>query len=404
MGLRELLDRIGHLVEKGGKYEKFHSIYEAIDTFYYRPSSVTKTTAHVRDGIDLKRMMVAVWVCTFPVIFFGMWNIGYQANKAFAASPELLAAQDNWRMALIRMLAGFDYASIWDNLLQGATWFLPIYLVTFVVGIAWEMLFASVRKHEVNEGFFVTSVLFALTMPPSIPLWQVALGISFGVVIAKEVFGGTGKNFLNPALAGRAFLYFAYPAQSSGDAVWTVVDGYTMATPLGNAAGGGIEAIVGNGVSWMSAFLGTIPGSVGETSTLIILIMGCILMISKIASWRIVSGVLFGMIAMSLLLNIIGSKTNPMFAMPWYWHLVLGGFAFGMVYMATDPVSAAMTNTGKYLFGALIGVMTVLVRVVNPAFPEGMMLAILFGNLCAPLIDFFVIQANVKRRLRRNVH
>ena len=404
MGLRELLDRIGHLVEKGGKYEKFHSIYEAIDTFYYRPSSVTKTTAHVRDGIDLKRMMVAVWVCTFPVIFFGMWNIGYQANKAFAASPELLAAQDNWRMALIRMLAGFDSASIWDNLVQGATWFLPIYLVTFVVGIAWEMLFASVRKHEVNEGFFVTSVLFALTMPPSIPLWQVALGISFGVVIAKEVFGGTGKNFLNPALAGRAFLYFAYPAQSSGDAVWTVVDGYTMATPLGNAAGGGIEAIVGNGVSWMSAFLGTIPGSIGETSTLIILVMGCILMISKIASWRIVSGVLFGMIAMSLLLNIIGSKTNPMFAMPWYWHLVLGGFAFGMVYMATDPVSAAMTNTGKYLFGALIGVMTVLVRVVNPAFPEGMMLAILFGNLCAPLIDFFVIQANVKRRLRRNVH
>ena len=404
MGLRELLDRIGHLVEKGGKYEKFHSIYEAIDTFYYRPSSVTKTTAHVRDGIDLKRMMVAVWVCTFPVIFFGMWNIGYQANKAFAASPELLAAQDNWRMALIRMLAGFDSASIWDNLVQGATWFLPIYLVTFVVGIAWEMLFASVRKHEVNEGFFVTSVLFALTMPPSIPLWQVALGISFGVVIAKEVFGGTGKNFLNPALAGRAFLYFAYPAQSSGDAVWTVVDGYTMATPLGNAAGGGIEAIVGNGVSWMSAFLGTIPGSIGETSTLIILVMGCILMISKIASWRIVGGVFFGMIAMSLLLNIIGSKTNPMFAMPWYWHLVLGGFAFGMVYMATDPVSAAMTNTGKYLFGALIGVMTVLVRVVNPAFPEGMMLAILFGNLCAPLIDFFVIQANVKRRLRRNVH
>ena len=404
MGLRELLDRIGHLVEKGGKYEKFHSIYEAIDTFYYRPSSVTKTTAHVRDGIDLKRMMVAVWVCTFPVIFFGMWNIGYQANKAFAASPELLAAQDNWRMALIRMLAGFDSASIWDNLVQGATWFLPIYLVTFVVGIAWEMLFASVRKHEVNEGFFVTSVLFALTLPPSIPLWQVALGISFGAVIAKEVFGGTGKNFLNPALAGRAFLYFAYPAQSSGDAVWTVVDGYTMATPLGNAAGGGIEAIVGNGVSWMSAFLGTIPGSIGETSTLIILVMGCILMISKIASWRIVSGVLFGMIAMSLLLNIIGSKTNPMFAMPWYWHLVLGGFAFGMVYMATDPVSAAMTNTGKYLFGALIGVMTVLVRVVNPAFPEGMMLAILFGNLCAPLIDFFVIQANVKRRLRRNVH
>lgn len=404
MGLRELLDKVSHLVEKGGKYEKFHSVFEAFDTFLYRPSNVTKTTAHVRDGIDLKRMMVAVWVCTFPVIFFGMWNIGYQANTAFAANPETLAAQDHWRMALIRMLAGVDPSSIWDNIVHGAVWFLPIYIVTFVVGISWEMLFASIRKHEVNEGFFVTSVLFALTMPPSIPLWQVALGISFGVVIAKEVFGGTGKNFLNPALAGRAFLYFAYPAQSSGDAVWTVVDGYTMATPLGNAAGGGIKAIAGSGVNWMDAFLGMIPGSVGETSTLIILIMGCVLMISKIASWRIVGGVFFGMIVMSLLLNLIGSKTNPMFAMPWYWHLVLGGFAFGMVYMATDPVSASMTNTGKMIFGALIGVMTVLVRVVNPAFPEGMMLAILFGNLCAPLIDFFVVQANVKRRLRRNVH
>jgi Na+-transporting NADH:ubiquinone oxidoreductase subunit B len=403
MGLRELLDRIGHLVEKGGKYEKFHSVFEAFDTFLYRPASVTKTTAHVRDGIDLKRMMVAVWVCTFPVIFFGMWNIGYQANTAFAANPETLAAQDHWRMALIRMLAGFDPASAWDNIVHGAAWFLPIYIVTFVVGISWEMLFASVRKHEVNEGFFVTSVLFALTMPPSIPLWQVALGISFGVVIAKEVFGGTGKNFLNPALAGRAFLYFAYPAQSSGDAVWTVVDGFTMATPLGNAAGGGVDAIVGSGVSWMNAFLGIIPGSVGETSTLIILIMGCVLVISKISSWRIISGVLLGMISMSLLLNVIGSNTNPMFAMPWYWHLVLGGFAFGMVFMATDPVSAAMTNTGKMIFGALIGVMVVLIRVVNPAFPEGIMLAILFGNLCAPLIDFFVIQANVKRRLRRNV-
>lgn len=404
MGLRELLDRIGHLCEKGGKYEKFHAVYEAIDTFHYRPASVTKTTAHVRDGIDLKRMMVAVWVCTFPVIFFGMWNIGYQANKAFAANPELLTAQDNWRMGLIRMFAGFDPSSAWDNIVQGATWFLPIYIVTFAVGIAWEMLFASVRKHEVNEGFFVTSVLFALTMPPSIPLWQVALGISFGVVLAKEVFGGTGKNFLNPALAGRAFLYFAYPAQSSGDSVWTVVDGFTMATPLGNAAGGGVEAIAGNGVSWMNAFIGMIPGSIGETSTLIILIMGCVLMISKIASWRIIGGVFLGMVAMSLLLNAIGSKTNPMFAMPWYWHLVLGGFAFGMVYMATDPVSASMTNTGKLIFGALIGVMVVLIRVVNPAFPEGIMLAILFGNLCAPLIDHFVIQANVKRRLRRNVH
>ena len=403
MDLRKFLDKVGHLVEKGGKYEKFHAVYEAIDTFYYRPASVTRTTAHVRDGLDLKRMMVAVWVCTFPVIFFGMWNIGFQANRAFAANPELLAAQDGWRSALVRVFAGFDPGSVWDNIFQGAVWFLPIYIVTFAVGITWEMIFASVRKHEVNEGFFVTSVLFALTMPPSIPLWQVALGISFGVVIAKEVFGGTGKNFINPALAGRAFLYFAYPAQSTGDAVWTVVDGFTSATPLNTAAAGGVQAIAAGGVSWWNAFLGVIPGSVGETSTLIILIVGSILIVSKIAAWRIVLGVLLGMIGMSFLLNAIGSTTNPMFAMPWYWHLVLGGFAFGMIFMATDPVSAAMTNTGKWIFGFLIGLMTVMVRVLNPAFPEGIMLAILLGNLCAPLIDYFVVQANVKRRLRRNV-
>ena len=403
MDLRKFLDKVGHLVEKGGKYEKFHAVYEAIDTFYYRPASVTRTTAHVRDGLDLKRMMVAVWVCTFPVIFFGMWNIGFQANRAFAANPELLAAQDGWRSALVHVFAGFDPGSVWDNIFQGAVWFLPIYIVTFAVGITWEMIFASVRKHEVNEGFFVTSVLFALTMPPSIPLWQVALGISFGVVIAKEVFGGTGKNFINPALAGRAFLYFAYPAQSTGDAVWTVVDGFTSATPLNTAAAGGVQAIAAGGVSWWNAFLGVIPGSVGETSTLIILIVGSILIVSKIAAWRIVLGVLLGMIGMSFLLNAIGSTTNPMFAMPWYWHLVLGGFAFGMIFMATDPVSAAMTNTGKWIFGFLIGLMTVMVRVLNPAFPEGIMLAILLGNLCAPLIDYFVVQANVKRRLRRNV-
>jgi len=404
MGLRDFLDKVGHLVEKGGKYEKFHSVYEALDTFFYRPADVTRTTAHIRDGIDLKRMMIAVWVCTFPVMFFGMWNIGYQANKAFAAAPDLLAVQEGWRFALIRMFAGFNPGNVWDNLFQGATWFLPIYMVTFAVGISWEMLFASVRKHEVNEGFFVTSVLFALTMPPSIPLWQVALGISFGVVIAKEVFGGTGKNFLNPALAGRAFLYFAYPAQNSGDMVWTVVDGLASATPLNLAAGGGVQAINASDVSWWNAFVGMIPGSIGETSTLIILCVGCVLLVTKIASWRIVSGVLLGMIGLSLLLNSIGSSTNPMFAMPWYWHLVLGGFAFGMIFMATDPVSAAMTNTGKWIFGALIGSMAVMVRVLNPAFPEGIMLAILFGNLCAPLIDYFVIQANIKRRLRRNVH
>ena len=403
MGLRAFLDKIEHNFEKGGKYEKWYALYEAADTIFYRPSSVTKTTAHVRDGVDLKRIMITVWLCAFPAMFFGMWNIGYQANVIFEANPELLTAQEGWRMALTGMLAGFDPGSMWDNIIQGATWFVPIYMVAFVVGGFWEVLFASIRGHEINEGFFVTSILFALILPPSIPLWQVAMGISFGVVIAKEVFGGTGKNFLNPALAGRAFLFFAYPAQLSGDAVWTAVDGFAGATSLSLAAAGGIEQVIGSGVTWMDAFIGKVHGSVGETSTLAIFIGGAVLLIMRIAAWRIVAGVMIGMIALRMLFNMLGSETNPLFAMPWYWHLVVGGFAFGMIFMATDPVSASMTNTGKWIFGALIGVMVVLIRVVNPAFPEGMMLAILFANLCAPLIDHFVVQANIKRRLARNV-
>jgi Na+-transporting NADH:ubiquinone oxidoreductase subunit B len=269
-------------------------------------------------------------------------------------------------------------------------------------------LFATVRKHEINEGFFVTSVLFALTLPPDMPLWQVALGISFGVVVGKEVFGGTGKNFLNPALTGRAFLYFAYPAQISGDAVWVGADGYTGATALGIMAAEGVEGL-GNAAqvvtdySWMSAFLGDIPGSFGEVSTLAIFLGGAVLLLMGIASWRVVLGVFLGMVVTSLLLNAIGSGTNPMFNVPWYWHLVIGGFAFGMIFMATDPVSAAMTNTGRLWYGALIGFMTVLIRVVNPAFPEGIMLAILFANLFAPLFDYFVVQSNIKRRLARSV-
>ena len=403
MGLRAFLDKIEHNFEKGGKYEKWYALYEAVDTVLYRPSSVTKTTAHVRDGVDLKRIMITVWLCTFPAMFFGMWNIGYQANVIFDANPEMLAAQDGWRMALTAMFAGFDPSSVWDNMIQGATWFLPIYLVTFVVGGFWEVLFASIRGHEINEGFFVTSILFALILPPSIPLWQVAMGISFGIVIGKEVFGGTGKNFLNPALAGRAFLFFAYPAQLSGDAVWTAVDGFAGATALSLGAEGGMQQVMSAGISWMDAFIGQVHGSVGETSTLAIFIGGAVLLIMRIAAWRIVAGVMIGMVALSSLFNMLGSDTNPLFAMPWYWHMVVGGFAFGMIFMATDPVSASMTNTGKWVFGALIGVMGVLIRVVNPAFPEGMMLAILFANLCAPLIDHFVVQANIKRRLARNV-
>ncbi|TDX30377.1 Na+-transporting NADH:ubiquinone oxidoreductase subunit B [Modicisalibacter xianhensis] len=398
MGIRKTLDNLEPHFHKGGKYEKFYALYEAVDTIFYAPPDVTKGTAHVRDGIDLKRIMITVWLCTFPAMFFGMYNAGLQANMAIENG---YGALGGWREALTLALAGgHDPGSIWANFVLGATYFLPIYLVTFVVGGFWEVLFAVKRGHEVNEGFFVTSVLFALILPPTIPLWQVALGITFGVVIGKEIFGGTGKNFLNPALTGRAFLYFAYPAQISGDAVWVAADGYTGATPLSMVVTDGMPGLTDQ-YSWMDAFLGFLPGSVGETSTLAILLGAIVLLLTRIASWRIMLGVFLGVVGTAMLFNAVGSETNPMFALPWYWHLVIGGLAFGLVFMATDPVSASMTNKGKLIFGILIGVMTVLIRVVNPAFPEGIMLAILFANLFAPLIDHFIVQANVKRRQKR---
>lgn len=395
MGLRKILDGVEHHFEEGGRYQKWYPLYEAVDTMFYSPASVTRSTAHVRDGIDLKRIMITVWFAAFPAMFYGMYNLGFQANDILAASGGQV---EGWRGSLIALFGGYDPGSLWDCFFFGALYFLPIYATTFLVGGFWEVLFAMKRGHEVNEGFFVTSILFALICPPDVPLWQVALGISFGVVIGKEVFGGTGKNFLNPALTGRAFLYFAYPAQMSGDAVWTAVDGYTGATALSVVASDGMAALQQQ-FSWVQAFTGSIPGSIGETSTLAILIGGALLLVTRIASWRIVAGVFLGMVALSTLFNIIGSDTNPAFAMPWYWHLVVGGFAFGMMFMATDPVSAAYTNTGKFAYGILIGLMTVLIRVANPAFPEGIMLAILFANLFAPLMDHFVIQSNIKRRL-----
>lgn len=397
MGLRKVLDKMEPEFHSGGKYEKWYALYEAVDTIFYRPSSVTKNGSHVRDAVDMKRIMILVWMCTFPAMFFGMYNIGLQANTAMEAMG--VAPADSWRHAIIGGLTSYNASSIWDNMIYGAMYFLPVYLVTFVVGGFWEVLFASVRKHEVNEGFFVTSILFSLSLPATVPLWQVALGITFGVVLAKEVFGGTGKNFLNPALAGRAFLFFAYPASMSGDAVWTAVDGFSGATALSQLAADGVAGLT---VAWSDAFFGFIQGSMGETSTLAILIGGGALLIMRIAAWRIVAGVMLGMVLTSALFNAIGSDTNPMFSTPWYWHLVLGGFAFGMMYMATDPVSASMTNRGKWFYGALIGLMVVLIRVVNPAYPEGMMLAILFANLFAPFIDHFVVQANIKRRIARN--
>ncbi len=399
MWLRDVLDNIEPHFEKGGRFEKFYSVYEMVDTIFYSPGHVTKTSSHVRDAVDMKRVMTTVWWCAFFPMFAGMYYAGLQANLAMDAMG--VESLEGWRGVLLELVAGYDADSIWDCVVYGAMFYVPIYMVVFVVGGLWEVTIATIRGHEVNEGFFVTSILFSLIVPASLPLWQAALGISFGVVIGKEIFGGTGKNFLNPALTGRAFLFFAYPAEISGDAVWTAVDGFSGATPLGIAALQGMEGVTTTGFTWMDAFLGKMQGSVGETSTLAIFMGGAILLITRIASWRIMAGVMLGMIATALMFNSLGSDTNPMFSMPWYWHLVLGGFAFGMVYMATDPVSAAMTDTGKWWYGALIGVMCVLIRVVNPAFPEGMMLAILFANLFAPLIDWQVVRSNVKRRLAR---
>ena len=394
--LRNVLDDLHPLFDKGGKLEKFYALYEAIDTFAFTPGDVTQGNTHVRDGMDLKRLMITVAIALVPCILMACYNTGFQANSVLAAQG---LTASGWRADIIAMIGlGHDPASLINNFVYGLTFFLPVFIVTNVVGGLCEGIFASVRNHEINEGFLVTGLLFPLTLPPTIPLWQVAVGIAFGVIVGKEVFGGTGKNFLNPALTARAFLFFAYPAEISGDLVWTAVDGYTGATALAQAAVGGASAIT---FTWQNAFLGLIPGSMGETSTLAALIGAFILIITGIGSWRIMLSTTLGMVGTVLLLNAIGSETNPLFNMTPDWHFVLGGFAFAMVFMATDPVSAAQTQAGHWIYGALIGFMGILVRVVNPAFPEGWMLAILFANLFAPLIDYFVVQANIKRRMLR---
>jgi Na+-transporting NADH:ubiquinone oxidoreductase subunit B len=404
VGLRRVLDDLEPHFKPGGKYETWYALFEAVDTIFYSPSKVTVAEPHVRDGVDLKRVMITVWVAAFFPMFYGMYNLGFQANMAIEAMG--LQGSGDWHEGIISLFAGHNPASLWDNVVYGAAHYIPIYAVVFVVGGFWEVLFATKRGHEINEGFFVTSILFTLIVPPDLPLWQAALGITFGIVVGKEVFGGTGKNFLNPALTGRAFLYFAYAPQLSGDAVWTAVDGYSGATALGQIAAEGLPAMAANTgleLTWLNAFLGQMQGSIGETSTVAILLGGCLLLFTKIASWRVMLSVFLGMVATATLFNVIGSDTNPAFATPWYWHFVLGGFAFGMVFMATDPVSSSMTSTGKYIFGALIGFMTVLIRVINPAYPEGVMLAILFANLFAPTIDYYVVKANVSRRRARGV-
>lgn len=378
--LRTLLDKIAPYFQKGGRLGRYQAIYEMVDTLLYSPPDVSRHAPHVRDAIDLKRVMGLVVIGVLPCALIGMWNTGYQASLALSTPVTVVEAT-----------------------VDGMSYLLPIYVVTLLAGGAWEVLFAGVRNHEINEGFFVTSILYALTLPATTPLWQVALGISFGVVIAKEVFGGTGKNFMNPALAGRAFLYFAYPVEMSGESVWTPpIDVVTGATPLAIGAESGVAGITEYGVTWTEAFLGSVQGSLGETSALACLLGGVFIVYTGVASWRIIAGVMVGMVATATLFNMVGSVDNPMFAMPWYWHLVLGGFAFGMVFMATDPVTACVTNPGRWVFGALVGVITVVIRVVNIAFPEGIMLAILFANIFAPTIDHFVARANITRRLRRS--
>ncbi|WP_116131884.1 NADH:ubiquinone reductase (Na(+)-transporting) subunit B [Tropicimonas sp. IMCC34043] len=402
MSLRQIFDRIEPQFQKGGKLEKYFTLYEMVESVFYTQKSVTTVAPHARTFTDMKRIMSYVVIATIPCILFGLYNTGLQANMALASLGE--PAMTGWRIGLMQALGGFGLnpANPLACMFHGLLWFLPIYIVTLIVGGIWEVIFALVRGHEVNEGFLVTSMLFVLILPASTPLWQVALGISFGVVIGKEVFGGTGKNFLNPALVGRAFLYFAYPAQLSGDSVWTPVDGFSGATALSITSTDGMTALASHGITWWQAFWGTIQGSMGETSALACMIGLAFLLVTKIANWRLVVGCLAGMIGFSLLLNVIGSSTNPMFAMPWYWHFVLGGYAFGLAFMVTEPVSASHTNAGRYWYGGLIGFMVVMIRVINPAFPEGMMLAILFGNIFAPLIDWFVVRANIARRAKRN--
>ena len=402
--LRRLLDKAGRPFHPGGKLQRFYPLYEAMDTFFYAPGSVTKTGAHVRDAMDLKRMMILVVIAAFPCVLMALYNTGYQANRVI--DPARIHELAGWRHGLIQTLGfGYDPRSILDNVIHGAVYFLPLYIVTMVVGLGWEVTFSIVRKVEVNEGFFVTGLLFPLILPATTPLWQAALGISFGVVLAKEVFGGTGMNFINPALAARAFLFFAYPAQISGDAVWNAapvsatVDGVAAPTMLANMRLG--TGFADQAYSWWDAFIGLIPGSMGETSALACLLGAVLIIVTGVGSWRTMAAVTLGTIGMATLFNVIGSETNPWFAAPFWWHMAVGSWAFATVFMVTDPVTSAFTNAGKWIYGAMIGALIVLIRVVNPAYPEAVMLVILLMNVMAPLIDYGFVQANIRRRRAR---
>ncbi len=395
--LRRILDRVQEKWFDGkSRWRRWFPLYEAVDTFLYTPGTVTRTAPHIRDAMDLKRMMVTVVIALVPSVLMALYNTGLQANLAISqagASP-----LPGWRAEVVRLLGlGFSPDSILDCAVHGMMYFLPLYILTMIVGGAWEVLFAVVRGHEISEGFLVTGLLFPLILPPTLPLWMAAVGITFGVVLGKEVFGGVGMNIVNPALAGRMFLFFAYPLNFSSADAWIAVDGFSRATPLAQLA----DPTLSLSVSWKDAFLGFIPGSMGETSVVACLFGALVLILTGVGSWRIMAAVWTGAVGTALFFNLVGSATNPMFALQPHWHLVLGGLMFGTVFMATDPVSAAMTNPGRVIYGLLIGVMVILIRVVNPAFPEGIMLAILFGNITAPVIDRLVINANIKRRMIR---
>jgi Na+-transporting NADH:ubiquinone oxidoreductase subunit B len=380
--VRNLLEKVKPNFEKGGKLEKFYPAYNAFETFLFVPGDTAPADgAHIRDAMDLKRTMILVVLSLMPCLFFGMWNVGYQHFKALGLETSFM-----------------------EHFTFGAVKVLPIVVVSYGVGLSLEFLFAIIRQHKINEGFLVTGMLIPLIMPVDVPLWMVAVATAFAVIIGKEVFGGTGMNILNPALTARAFLFFAYPTMMSGNEVWIdtspekgqkLVDGFSGATPLGDAASGYAEKIPG---IWES-FIGTIPGSIGETSTLACLIGAAVLIYTGIGSWRIILSVFIGGLIMAGIFNIF--SVNTLMQITPLHHVLLGGFAFGAVFMATDPVTAAQTNTGKFIYGLLIGLLAIMIRVFNPAYPEGMMMAILFMNVMAPLIDHYVVRANINRRLKR---
>jgi Na+-transporting NADH:ubiquinone oxidoreductase subunit B len=384
--VEKLIHKVEPHFEEGGKFHRLYYVFDMLKSMNFSLPTRTQDGVHIRDGIDVRRMMATVIIALIPALLYGIYNVGYQTLLEPGATSGAVPVGQAFWVGLLKML--------------------PILAVTYVVGGVWEAVFAVVRKHEVSEGFLVTGLLVPLIVPPTIPLWQLAIATSFGVVIGKEIFGGTGMNIFNPALVIRAFLFFAYPVQISGDLVW-VADGRTAATPLAVIAEGALETgdvvteLTAAGFTWWNMFVGSIPGSIGETSALAILLGGVLLAAAGVGSWRVMLSMLLGGIAMALLLNLVAPSPASFAALPAHYHLVMGGFAFGLVYMATDPVSAAATNTGKWIYGAIVGALSILVRTINPAYPEGVMLAILFMNMFAPLIDHYVVKANMRRRLAR---